>query len=363
MSKHVILMAGGGTGGHVYPGIALAKELEHSGDVSIEWVGTHGRVESWAVPAAGYPIEYLDVQFLKGRRGLAMLKALLLLPKAFLDAWSLIRKKAPAAVIGLGGFVSGPVCLVAGLMGKKVYLLEQNAHAGLTNRVNGRVATRVFATFEASKAYFPAGKVTVSGNPIRRELLEQFDAAARVRAEGPVRILVVGGSQGSLTLNREVPKQLNALAAEGLQFELRHASGKGRRDEVAPHYEAAPYPVSVVEYIDDMAAAYAWADLLICRAGATTISELTAVGLPAVYVPFPFAADDHQTANAQAVVDAGGGWMLTDETLGQDHGLSTLRGIIRDLPGLERVAVRARALGRARAGEAIAQQILQDIQG
>lgn len=364
-AKPTIMLAGGGTGGHVYPGLALASELERQGSVAIRWVGTADRVEAWAVPAAGYPIDFLDVQFLKGRRGFARLAALLRLPKAFWDAFQLLRRHKPAAVVGLGGFVSGPVCLIAGLMGKKVYLLEQNAHAGLTNRVNGKVASRVFATFPESKQYFPPAKVEVLGNPIRRELLEEFQARP-VRdpengATEPLHILVVGGSQGSLTLNTQLPKQLKILAEEGLSFAVRHASGRGRVDEVAPGYAGASFPVDIPEYIDDMAAAYAWADLLVCRAGATTISELTSVGLPALYIPFPFAADDHQSANARSVVEAGGGWMLQDGELGELKGLTVLRDILRDPSGLERVAASARALGRANAGEAIAEQIWKDL--
>lgn len=362
-AETTFVMAGGGTGGHVYPGIALARELEAQGAAEIRWVGTEDRVEAWAVPAAGYPIEFLDVQFLKGRRGLARIAALLRLPRAFWDAFLILRRTKPAAVIGLGGFVSGPLCLVAGLMGKKVYLLEQNAHAGMTNRINGKVARRVFATFPESKRYFSPGKVEVLGNPIRRELLDEVTtrAVAAEDSDRPLRVLVVGGSQGSRTLNIELPKQLQTLADEGASFEVRHASGRGRSDEVAPYYAHATFPLEIVEYIDDMAAAYAWADVLICRAGATTISELTAVGLPALYVPFPFAADDHQRANAQSVVDAGGGWIATDAELGEEAGLAKLREILGDRDALQRASAYARTLGRADAGTQIAAYIWRDI--
>lgn len=365
--KRTIMMAGGGTGGHVYPGIALARELQAQADVDIRWVGTQDRVESWAVPHAGYPIEYLDVQFLKGRKGLDRLKALFLLPKALWDAFRMIRKHKPAAVIGLGGFVSGPICLVAGLLRKNVYLLEQNAHAGWTNRINGRVATRVFATFEASRAYFPAKKVEVLGNPIRPGLVEsvqQQKEAQPMRDESePIRLLVVGGSQGSGTLNSQLPKQLRALHEEGLRFSVKHASGKGRADEVTPAYEGVGFDVEVIEYLHDMDTAYAWADVLVCRAGATTISELSAVGLPALYIPFPFAADDHQTANAQSMVDAEAGWLLSDQALGTDEGLRKLRTILSDRAQLSRVAVHAKERGRDDAGAAIATRILEDIDG
>lgn len=364
-NKPTILMAGGGTGGHVYPGIALARELQKQRDVEIRWIGTHDRVESWAVPHAGYPIEFLDVQFLKGKKGWARLAALARLPKALWDAFRLLRKHKPSAVIGLGGFVSGPICLVAGLLRKKVYLLEQNAHAGWTNRINGFVATRVFATFDASRQYFPEHKVEVLGNPIRPGLVESVHAkkseTAHAYEEKSLNILVVGGSQGSGTLNTQLPKQLRALYEEGLRFAVKHASGKNRAQEVIPQYENAGFSVEIIEYIDDMDEAYAWADLLICRAGATTVSELTAIGLPALYVPFPFAADDHQTANARSMVDADAGWMVTDQDLGRDEGLSLLREILRDRDALLRVSAHAKTLGRGNAGQVIATRILEDI--
>lgn len=364
--KRTIMMAGGGTGGHVYPGIALARELEQQSDIDIRWVGTEDRVESWAVPHAGYPIDYLDVQFLKGRKGVDRLKALFRLPKALWDAFRLLRRHKPVAVVGLGGFVSGPICLVAGLMRKNVYLLEQNAHAGWTNRINGLVATRVFATFEASRQYFPEKKVEVLGNPIRPGLVESVRAQKAARenegADRPLGLLVVGGSQGSQTLNTQLPKQLRALHSEGLDFAVRHASGKGRASEVMPEYKDAGFDVEVIEYIDDMDTAYAWADVLVCRAGATTISELSAIGLPALYVPFPFAADDHQSANAQSMVDANAGWMISDQGLGTEQGLDLLRAILSDRDALSRVSHHAQSLGRDSAGADIAARILEDIQ-
>lgn len=367
--KPTVMLAGGGTGGHVYPGIALARELERQGELHIRWVGTEGRVESWAVPHAGYPIDYLDVQFLKGRTGRDRLSALLRLPKALWDAFRLLRRHKPAAVVGLGGFVSGPICLVAGLMFKKVYLLEQNAHAGWTNRINGLVATKIFATFDASKKWFPEEKVEVLGNPIRRELLEEATRAEQAREPLPIpheelHVLVVGGSQGSLTLNGKLPPIFATLHQEGIGFCVKHASGKGRQDEVKPGYRDAGFDVEIVEYIDDMASAYAWADLLICRAGATTISEVTALGLPAVYVPFPFAADDHQTENARAVVAAEAGWMVTDDELDESKGLMVLRDAMttmRDLETRTRIIGNVRALARPLAGAQIAEKIWSDI--
>lgn len=364
-----IVMAGGGTGGHVYPGIALATELQRlDAELQVSWVGTEDRVESWAVPAAGYPIAYLPVTFLKGRRGFALLKALFALPLALWRAFRLVGRLKPDAVVGLGGFVSGPLCLAAALRGRKVFLLEQNARPGITNRLNARVARRIFATFEASKQHLPSGKVDVAGNPIRPELIEAFegnadgrevdDTSARAR-----RVLVFGGSQGSLTLNETIPPALRAVHEAGVPIEVRHASGKGRIGELSAGYTDVEFPVETEEYIEDMAAAYRWADLVICRAGATTISELTAVGLPALYVPFPYAADDHQAANAAEIVEAGGGWMLRDTELREGRAADLLADVLREPDVLAQAASAARAKGRPGAGGKIARSILEALEG
>lgn len=363
-TRHIV-MAGGGTGGHVYPGIALAAELQRlQPETRISWVGTEDRVESWAVPAAGYPIAYLPVTFLKGRRGLALLKALFGLPVALWRAFRLVGKLKPDAVVGLGGFVSGPLCLAAALRGRKVFLLEQNARPGITNRLNARVSRTIFATFEASREHFPAAKVQVAGNPIRPALLEAFtQPRGEDRSHEARRILVFGGSQGSLTLNETIPVSLRHVHDAGVDIEVRHASGKGRIAELDAGYQDATFPVERLEYIEDMAEAYRWADLVICRAGATTISELTAVGLPALYVPFPYAADDHQAANAKEIVEAGGGWMLRDEELREGKAATLLADVLRDPDLLRRAGLAAKERGRPQAGADIARTILASLEG
>lgn len=354
-----IVFAGGGTGGHVFPGLALAAELRRAHPaLAIAWVGTRGRMEERAVPAEGYPLHFIDVSFLKGRRGKALLKAVFGLPKAGIEAVSLLRRLSPMAVIGLGGFVSGPVCMAAALLGVPVFLLEQNARPGITNRWVARVAAHVYATFPESQAWFPASRLTVAGNPIRPALLAQ---AHRIGASSarPMRVLVVGGSQGARVLNERLPALAQSLAAAGVSVEYRHAAGRGHADSTRSAWQSAGMVAQVDAFIDDMASAYAWADLLICRAGATTISELTALGIPALYVPFPQAADDHQTANARSVVDAGGGLMVSDADFGGPACVTMLANLLLSPAALNTMSERARALGQPDAGTRISADILQ----
>ena len=352
-----ILFAGGGTGEHVYPGLALARALEDlRPGATIRWVGTKDRVEARAVPRAGYALDTLEVAWLKGRRGLALARAAASLPGAGVAALRLVRRIRPDVVIGLGGFVSGPVGLAAAAQRIPVVLLEQNARPGVTNRALARVATRVYASFEASKTWFPAGRVVVAGNPVRRELIEAMQGHAR--RPGPPRLLVFGGSQGARSINDNAPRIAAAIRDGGLDIEVRHATGRGAEDRVAALYEEAGVSARVDGYIDDMASAYQDADMALCRAGATTIAELTAIGLPALYVPFPHAADDHQTANARAIVEAGGGVMVRDDEMGGERP-SRLLGSLLGMPEvLVRMRAAARALGRPNAASEIASDLV-----
>ncbi len=363
-----ILIAGGGTGGHVYPGIALADEMcRLRPDLNVEWVGTQDRIEARVVPRAGYTIHHLDVQFLKGRSGLGLIKAAFALPGAIFRAMGIVRALRPAAVVGLGGFVMGPVCVAGWLRRVPVFLLEQNAIPGITNRLSSKFARRVYPTFVESTAHFPRKKVGIVGNPIRRDLIEGFeaqrntDAASSEPGRAAIRVLVFGGSQGARSLNDFLPSLLAALTREGVELEIRHVAGAGRGAEPAVHYNAEGVDARIDEYIDDMAEAYANCDVVICRAGATSISEVTALGLPAVYVPFPYAADDHQTANAKSVVDRGAGAMVTDAELEDGSALVTLRRVLSDRDGLAAMAAASAASGNRDAGPQIAADILSSV--
>lgn len=363
MSKSlVIALAGGGTGGHVYPGLALAASLRAlDPSVSLVWFGTPGRMEERVVPAHGIPLVLLDVAFLKGRRGVALLSAAARLGPSALQAVRALRKHGVQAVVGLGGFVSGPVCAAARLLGIPVFLLEQNARTGLTNRAVSRLATRVYASFPDTFPWLPASRVRVWGNPIRGALLAAKQVSQQ-ELQGPLRILIVGGSQGARSLNERLPAVLDTLWTAGASLSIRHIAGSGNEEKVAHIWESLGRIVQVDAYVEDMAAAYAGADLVIARAGATTIAELTCLGLPAVYIPFPFAADDHQTANAASVVAAGGGWCIADAKIESDEAFATLRLALQPA-ALRRAGVAAASLGRPDAGRQIARDILHVLDG
>lgn len=358
--RRTILVTGGGTGGHVFPGLALAEALRRE-DASLDvvWVGTRGRVEETAVPAAGLPIEFVDVAFLKGRRGLVLVGAIARMPTAAWQAARLVARYRPVAVVGVGGFASGPVGAVAAALGRPTFVLEQNAVPGATNRLLARVADTVYASFESSRASFGSAIVKVLGNPVRRELLAN---AHRRRPGGRIEILVIGGSQGARVLNEAVPGLIAELRGVGVDVGVRHAAGKGNAGTVAAAYSSAGVTdARVDEFIDDMAAAYSDCDFVVGRAGATTIAELTAIGMPSLLVPFARAADDHQTKNALAVVEAGGAVMIPEHELDAGRGVRLLGPILGHPDVLDRMAAAARRIGRPDAADAIARDILEQI--
>jgi UDP-N-acetylglucosamine--N-acetylmuramyl-(pentapeptide) pyrophosphoryl-undecaprenol N-acetylglucosamine transferase len=354
-----IIIAGGGTGGHVYPGLALAEELRAlQPERPVRWVGTRDRMEAHAVPSAGLPIDFVDVAFLKGRRGKALAGAALKLPKAGAQALRLIRKHRPAAVVGVGGFASAPMGVAAKSTRTPLFILEQNARPGLTNKLLSRVARRAFTSFASTSDEFSCPS-ELTGNPIRQSLLA---TVAAERAPGPPRLLVLGGSQGARSLNEGLPSVIAALRYAGVAVEVKHSSGSGADASVLERYGKADVVASVFPFINDMAEAYRWADLVVTRAGATTIAELTALGIPAMYVPFPHAADDHQTSNARTIVEAGGGVMVSDaELLDGGRPARILTPLLGHLNVLRRMGDAAAAMGRPHAGRVIAERILSEI--
>ncbi len=357
--SRTILITGGGTGGHVNPGLALAAELvARDASVRIVWVGTRGRVEETAVPKAGLPIEFIDVAFLKGRRGLALLGAAARLPGAGVQALKLLRKHKPVAVIGVGGFASGPMCAAAATFGIPTFVLEQNSVPGVTNRALARVADTVYASFESARGSFGNALVKTFGNPIRTALVKD---AHRRRPARPPHVLVLGGSQGAKVLNENAPKLIAGLHAAGCRVNVTHSAGPDRAVDVAAAYEAAGVKATVLPYIDDMAAALSATDFVVTRAGATTVCELTAVGLPALFVPFAAAADDHQTHNALTVVEAGGGVMVSESDFAGDRPLRLLLPLLTHPEVLDRMASAAKRCGRPDAGPRIAADILEQI--
>ena len=306
--KTALVMAGG-TGGHIFPGLAVAQALREQG-WKVHWLGAPGSMEERLVPPQGFPLETIDFSGVRGKGLLTLALLPLRLLKAFAQAWAVVRRVRPDVVIGLGGYISFPGGMMATLAGKPLILHEQNSVAGMANKVLANVASRVFCAFPNA---LPGAQWV--GNPMRRAFTRQPRPERRFAGrQGPLRLLVVGGSLGAKALNDTVPQAL-ALIPPEQRPQVRHQSGAKQMQALQASYAAAGVQAELTPFIDDTASAYAQADLVICRAGASTVTELAAVGAAAIYVPFPHAVDDHQTTNARFVVDAGGGWVVQQTAL------------------------------------------------
>lgn len=353
MAAPVMIMAGG-TGGHIFPALAVAKVLRARG-VPVVWLGADGAMETRLVPQHGIPLDTLAITGLRGKGALALLAAPVRVLRAIRAAGFVLRRRAPRAVVSFGGFASGPGGVAAKLMGLPLLVHEQNRAAGFTNRMLVKVARRVMTGFPGA---FPSREEVV-GNPVRDEIAALPPPAERFAGRrGPLRVLVLGGSQGARALNLAVPKAIATLSIGSI--DLRHQCGEKLRDEAARAYAEAGVSASVEAFITDMAAAYAWADLVVCRSGASTLAELCAVGVGSVLVPFAQAVDDHQTRNAEYLVERNAAVLLKqDETLA-DRLAATLRPLIDD--GAKRLAMAeaARALAKPDAADRIADIILEE---
>lgn len=352
------LIAGGGTGGHLFPGIALAEEVvtRHPKN-DVVFVGTDRGLEARVVPQHGFVFEAIRSRGLKGMGLVKLMLGLLTLPLSFFDALRLLRKYRPDVVVGVGGYSSGPVVLAAWLLRIPTAVQEQNALPGFTNKVLGRVVDAVFLSFEEAASFFRRKKVHVLGNPIRRGLLENFLRPRQAHAAFTV--LVFGGSLGAKGLNARVLDALGHL--EDLKGELRivHQTGKADLEAVRAGYAAKGFDADVREFIDDMAAAYLGADLVVCRAGATTVAELTVCKKASILVPFPFATDDHQAVNAKALVDAGAALMFREAELTGETLAATIRQLKGDPERLAKMERAAGLLGRPEAAREIADVLQQ----
>ncbi len=325
------LVMAGGTGGHIFPGLAVAEELRARG-WTVHWLGTPGSMESRIVPPQGFAFEPIDFSGVRGK-GLVTLALLpLRLLRAFWQALAVVRRVRPDVVVGLGGYVTFPGGMMAVLCGKPLVVHEQNSVAGLVNKVLAGVADRVFTAFPDALR-----KGAWVGNPLRTAFTRQAPPEERFAGRsGPLRLLVVGGSLGAKALNDIVPQALALIPADRRPV-VTHQSGAAQIDALRANYAAAGVEASLTPFIDDTATAFAEADLIVCRAGASTVTEIAAVGAAAVFVPFPHAVDDHQTANARFLADAGGGWLVQQRDLSAGS-LSQL------LQNTERAALLERAL-------------------
>jgi UDP-N-acetylglucosamine--N-acetylmuramyl-(pentapeptide) pyrophosphoryl-undecaprenol N-acetylglucosamine transferase len=347
-----VLIAGGGTGGHVFPGIALAEEIvgRHPAHDAV-FVGTARGLEATVVPAAGFPIELIDVKGLKGKGLAQRLANLLLIPGALLRSIAILRRWRPDVVVGVGGYASGPVVLAAWLLRIPTAVQEQNAAAGFTNRVLGRFVRTVFTAFPEAARHFPARKVQQLGNPIRRSMLDNF-----MRPTSPhdrPRVLVFGGSQGAHALNMRLVEALPHLADLREKVTFMHQTGARDREPVERGYQATGFSADVREFITDMSAAYAVADLVVCRAGATTLAELTVCQKPSILVPFPFAADNHQVLNARSLVASGAAVMIEEAELTGERLAAEIRAILTQGDRRKQMARAAGRLGTPQAAREI----------
>lgn len=350
-----VLVMAGGTGGHVFPALAVARLLRER-RCEVTWVGTQRGLEARVVPANDFPIEWLSVAGLRGKGWLAWVFAPFRLMRALWQAMSIVRRRRPAVVLGVGGFVTGPGGVAAWLLRKPLVIHEQNAIAGMTNRLLARLAGQVLEAFPGS---FPASVCArCVGNPVRREIATLASPEQRFAGrEGPVRLLIVGGSLGAARLNASVPRALQLLQGK-LSLEVWHQTGERGYAQTIQDYGAEAKSRRVVPFIEDMAAAYGWADLVVCRSGALTVSELAAAGLGAVLVPFPAAVDDHQTHNARYLTSADAAVLIADRDLTPERLAAELMRLCADRAQLLAMARRARARAVPDAAEMLTRAVL-----
>ena len=350
----VVIMAGG-TGGHIFPGLAVADELRARG-VPVTWLGAEGAMETRLVPPHDIAIDTLPIAGVRGKGKLALLAAPFRIMRAVRAAGFALRARQPRAVVAFGGFASGPGGLAGRLLGVPLIVHEQNRAPGMTNRILSRFCRRLLVGFPGS---FASGEELV-GNPVRAEIAAIAEPQQRLAGRsGPLRVLVIGGSQGARALNQAVPEAVAALAGKA-QFEIRHQSGEKLFAEAQAAYDNAAVSAQVSPFIADMAQAFQWADLVVCRAGASTLAELCAVGVPAVLVPFAAAVDDHQTRNAQYLVEHDAAVLLKQDAQLTAHLQHTLQQLHDDPSRRLAMAQAARGLARVDAAARIADIILEE---
>ncbi len=353
-ARPVLVMAGG-TGGHVFPALAVAERLRARG-VAVTWMGTRNGLEATLVPKAGIPMEWIEVSGLRGKGLGRKLRTPLMLGRAFRQAGAILRRLQPPVVLGMGGFASGPGGMMARLLGIPLVVHEQNAIAGMTNRWLARFASQVLEAFP--NTFPPARRASAVGNPVRESIATLPPPEERwADRNGRPRLLVLGGSQGALALNQLVPRAL-ALLSDDARPEVWHQAGGQLHEAAEAAYREAGMTARLTPFIEDMAEAYGWADLVLCRAGALTVAELAAAGVGAVLIPFPFAVDDHQTANARFLEQGGAALIRQQADLTAERLAATLRDLLGARAHLLDMARAARRLAKIDAAERVARACL-----
>lgn len=375
MTSLRILIAGGGTGGHLFPGVALAEEIRaRDPDAAVRFVGTRRGIEARVLPELGWDHIFIEISGLKTVGVAGAVRGFVRIPRALWQSRRIIRAFQPDVVVGVGGYASGPVVLAARLMGLPTAVLEQNSIPGLTNKILGRFARAVFVSFDESRRFFPAGRVVASGNPIRRALLAALQAetvgaggavgaaqaatptgSADPGANGrPPQVLIFGGSQGARAINEMLPPAAALLRQRGLVVRIVHQTGEADLDATRARYRDAGIEADCLAFIRDMAGEYQRADLVVARAGATTVAELGVVGRPAILIPYPFAADNHQEINAGELVRAGAARLQRQSELTPEILADAMAEILGNPETRARMAGAMKALGRPGAAATIA---------
>jgi len=355
-----MIIAGGGTGGHLFPGIAIAEEfLKRDPANRVLFIGTKRGLEQRVLGNLGYPLETLKVEGIKGRGPLKVVSSLLKIPGSLRDSFRILRAFEPDLVIGVGGYASGPAVLAARLAGIPTAIAEQNAFPGLTNRILGHIVHRIFVSFQDSSRWFPAGRTQLTGNPIRASLMAGNGRDLGHKTDTPFTLLIFGGSQGAHAINRVVMEALESLAPARERIRFIHQTGEQDRETLERAYREKGFAAEVSAFITDMAAAYGAADLLICRAGATSIAEITAGGKAALLIPFPFAVNDHQTKNAELLVRAGAAELIPEKGLEGPMLAARIERLMSRPEEIRRMEKASAALGNTRAAADIVDACLK----
>ncbi|MCK9274908.1 MAG: undecaprenyldiphospho-muramoylpentapeptide beta-N-acetylglucosaminyltransferase [Syntrophales bacterium] len=353
-----LVIAGGGTGGHVFPAVAVAQELlARKNGSEVLFIGTHKGLEARILPEMGFEFRTIDIEGIKGKGLLKRLKGAGKIPKSMIQSCRIIHFFKPDVVFGVGGYASGPAVMAAFLMGIPTAVAEQNAVPGITNRILGKVAKKIFITFEDRQGYFPENKIVHTGNPVREEFIRK-EKKVNGPGEDKFTILIFGGSQGASSINRAFADALSYLEDLQGRLQIIHQTGEKEWLEIAREYREKGWSAEVYPFINDMVSVYARANLLVCRAGATSIAEITASGKAAVLIPYPYSAGGHQIMNAKMLVDSGAAEMIIEENLTGELLASQVRGLLDDRAKLKNMGEQSKKLGKPDASKRIIDELM-----
>lgn len=357
-----IMIAGGGTGGHLFPGVAIAEEfMKREHGTAILFIGTERGLEQKILKDLGYALRTIDVEGIRGKGLIKSMGGIVKIPASMIQCYPIIRDFNPDLVIGVGGYASGPAVVMAHYMGKKTAIAEQNAVPGLTNRILGRFVDRIFISFAVTEQWFSKKKTVITGNPVRAGFVQEEKKEREDRES--FALLIYGGSQGAAGINSAVIESLPHLEKIGDELKIMHQTGKMDLDRVSKAYDDYHMDAQVCSFITDMAGAYDAADLLICRAGATTIAEITARGKAALFIPFPYAVGDHQRLNAEVLVDAGAAEMILQQDINGEKLAHVVEELCHDRNKITKMEEKSRALGNRRAAAHIVDECMKMIHG